>query len=249
MSQRVLLLGATGRLGGHILRALVERPGVSVTVLVRDATKLRDEAAAAAAGVRVVEGNVADVVLLEQLMSDARCCIMTAGRPDDGTEGRASSLATLLPLVAKAAANALLPPCRLVCLGGLGVLDNPAGGLVYQLPGFPPVPAQYSRVHEGNWNILKGLNANLNWTMISPGFMVEVPSTPLHLTLEQAPMFDANGNVAHITSLTGMGPFAKTGVPYSATASIIVDLATDVPKIDGRDSAAYNQKRVGLYLA
>lgn len=255
-SRRVLLLGATGRLGRHVLRALGARSDVEVTALVRSAAKLRTQIGEEADSARllertrIVEGAIEDEALLTAAMKEAGACIMTAGYPNDGVDGQPSSLARLFPIVARTAAAALQAPHRLVALGGGGALDNGSAGLLYTLAGFPPQPAGYSRVHEANWHQLQRLTAAtpaFQWSFFCPGFMVDAPETaPLHVAVDKAAIFDASGAP---TTATAFAPtiFGAMNVPYSGVARYIVQIALGDADVDGRPADAYLGHRICVF--
>ena len=90
----------------------------------------------------------------------------------------------------------------------------------------------------------------LKWTLVCPGFMVDAPetTTPAHLTVDVAPVLDAQGNVVAANAVSPV-LFAAASVPYPNAANAIVDLALSAPTVDGRPADAYVFHRVGLYRA
>lgn len=283
---RVLLLGAAGHLGRYILRELLRQPSATpahVTVLVRSPQRLRESlsslvpapAALSGEGVTVVEGSVSDTPLLERLMSDANVCIMTAGRPDPGTPADAQ-LGTLFPAVVAAARAHLQAPRRLLCLGGLGVLDAPGGGLVHELPGFPATARAFSVVHEANLKLLRATpaptpsapaasaaaaasgpqpaqaQAPLAWTMFAPGVMTDGPAAPISISVDHAPFYDpssAGGKL--LSSLPRLASLVALGAFKGRTTIPYASLAQLVAACamgTQQQGDALVGKRVGVYL-
>lgn len=86
MSERVLVTGGAGFIGSHVAEALLEA-GRPVTVLdafdpyYDPARKRRTAAALAAAGARVVEGDLRDPQALERALEDVGAVIHLAARP------------------------------------------------------------------------------------------------------------------------------------------------------------------------
>jgi uncharacterized protein YbjT (DUF2867 family) len=167
---RVLLLGATGGLGGAVLRclaALTPRPGI--TALVRSADKFASRFGAAwasAHGVTVVQGDATDAVLLARLAGEHGALINTAGRPGEA----GNDLAPIIDAVLTAAAS-LQAPRVLLLTGGMGVLDAPGGRTSGLLPLVPAVVQGYTRVHAITWEKVRALWGVSAIAFITPGIV------------------------------------------------------------------------------
>lgn len=87
-SKDILLVGATGRLGGLIARALLDKPGVTLRCAVRPGS--RDKAAPLAqAGARVVEVDLGDPASLERASEGAFAVVSALqGGPDVIIDGQ-----------------------------------------------------------------------------------------------------------------------------------------------------------------
>lgn len=247
---RIVLLGATGKLGRHILRSLISPsstlPNVDVTIIVRDRKRVTlpslsssSSSSSTAANntvfsdtslikeendpdsllkrINIIEGDINDRTLLRSTIEGCHTCIMTAGRPDEGTP---SSLEILFKIVVEtieslhsssSSTSSSIP--QLLCMGGMGILDTPHGNKVYQLPFFPAAPRGFSLVHEKDYALLQAMTNSRtnktqhnttsnyqrrhNWTMFCPGFMDEeniyTPNVPTNIVFNHAPFYDPKG--------------------------------------------------------
>ena len=79
---RILITGATGFVGGHLLDALRGREG-GLRVVVRDAGKLDD-----ASGLEVIEGDLGDEKALERALSGCRCAYYLVHSMEPGDNGK-----------------------------------------------------------------------------------------------------------------------------------------------------------------
>ncbi|KAF9007252.1 NAD(P)-binding protein [Hymenopellis radicata] len=78
---KVLILGATGYIGGSVLLRALERPGLKVTALVRSADKAQ-KLKTLIHDVNVVEGTLTDASLLKELIKDTDVIIDTYSSDD-----------------------------------------------------------------------------------------------------------------------------------------------------------------------
>lgn len=247
----ILLLGATGNLGKHVLASLHAAKCSQVTLLVRSPEKLPADVPK---NYKIIKGEISDADVLKDALVGASSVIMTAGRPDVVDEpGKApGSLRTLFRLVYDAVLASKNPP-RLLALGGLGILDAPGSGFVYQLPFFPAVGKGYTVIHDANLALLRA--SNLEWTFFCPGLMVEDDKRSVAVTFEHAPFFDPTSSAGillsylpSVFSTAAMGVYKNIQVmSYRKVADVIVDVALKAPSPAGRPLADFNHKRVGFY--
>lgn len=162
---RVLLIGATGKVGRPILRELVKR-GHDVTVLVRAPAPLADEFPA----VRTVAGDAFDQ---DVVASAARGCdvIVSSVAMRDAAQADRDPV-TLTRVLAEIAAN---EDARWISLGGAGSLEVAPG---VQLVDTPEFPVAARRESAGFRNALQELRENapagLRWTVVSPPVLIDV---------------------------------------------------------------------------
>lgn len=182
----VVLLGATGKVGGPILVELLER-GHRVTAVVRDGSRLPAESAALAHRL----GDVFNPVVLDGVLPGADAVICSVALRDAAQRERSPEV--LLRTVSAAAARARV---RLLTMGGAGSLRTAAGVDLVDTPGFPEVAKPESlgfraALHE----LLEHAPAGLDWTMLSPPASIEVaaPRTGRYRTADDALLTDENG--------------------------------------------------------
>jgi uncharacterized protein len=162
---RVLLIGATGKVGRPILRELASR-GHDVTVLVRNPAPLAGEFPT----VRAVPGDVFDQDLVA---ATARGCdvIISSVAMRDAAQADRDPVALTRVLAAVAADQ----DTRWISLGGAGSLEVAPGVQFVDTPGFPAVARPES---DGFRNALTELRertpTGLRWTVVSPPVLIEV---------------------------------------------------------------------------
>ena len=162
---RLLILGATGSLGGHVLRQALAASH-DVTVFVRTPSKLPPEASGA---VSVHTGDLGTHVPLD-LIKGQDALINCAGH----VAGGETFVALIERLVT--AADALPVPEQPVCwfLAGAALLDlDPAGRRGVDLP---KVKATYWP-HRVNFERMG--RSHLDWRLLCPGPMVDDPALGL----------------------------------------------------------------------
>ena len=162
---RVLLIGATGKVGRPILRELVNR-GHDVTVLVRNPAPLAEEFPA----LRAVPGDVFDQGLVA---AAARGCdvIISSVALRDAAQADRDPVALTRALAAVAADQ----DTRWISLGGAGSLEVAPGVPFVDTPEFPAAARPES---DGFRNALTELRerapAGLRWTVVSPPVLIDV---------------------------------------------------------------------------
>jgi putative NADH-flavin reductase len=182
----VVLLGATGKVGGPILAELLDR-GHRVTAVVRDASRLPTGSAALAHR----EGDVFDPAVLDGALPGADAVVCAVALRDPAQRERTPEL--LLRTVSAAAARAGV---RLLTMGGAGSLRTGDGVDLVDTPGFPEVAKPESlgfraALHE----LLERAPADLDWTMLSPPTSIEVagPRTGRYRTADDTLLTDEHG--------------------------------------------------------
>ena len=162
---RLALFGATGRLGGHVLRTAIAR-GLPVTVLVRDPARLP----ALPPHVRVVAGDVRDPRAVAEALRDADVVISCLGT----RRGQEPPDLLALALTNVVAAG----PGHVIAVASAGLLDAPEGGLRRDRPGYPAVFRQGSAAHLAAFQVLAA--SALPWTLVCPPELVEgAPDQPI----------------------------------------------------------------------
>jgi putative NADH-flavin reductase len=161
---RVLHVGATGKVGQHILRELVTR-GHDVTVLGRHP----DAAAAEFPEVRTVTGDAFDQAAVEKAAAGCDVIVSSvAMRDPEQFERNAVELSLVLAAVAQAQG------ARWVSIGGAGSLEVEPGLQWIDRPDFPNA----SRRESGGFRAaLRELQQTapptLSWTVLSPPPMID----------------------------------------------------------------------------
>jgi putative NADH-flavin reductase len=171
------LVGATGRLGSHVLRAAIAR-GHHVTVLVRDPSHL----APMPPTVRVVKGDVDDPATVMAALSGVDVLISCLGTRR-GQEPLDILARAMTNFVAAAEATGKV---RILAVASAGLLDSPEGGLRRDRAGYPAAFKQGSAAHLAAYQVLAA--SNLHWTLICPPELVEgAPEQPIQWQRSQLP--------------------------------------------------------------
>jgi putative NADH-flavin reductase len=166
----LVLVGATGRLGSHVLRVAIAR-GHHVTVLVRDPARL----APVPPAVRVVIGDVCDPETVREALFGAEVLISCLGtrRGQEPADVLSRGMATL---VAAAEASG---PVHVLAVASAGLLDAPEGGLRRDRASYPAAFKQGSAAHLAAFQVLEA--STLPWTLVCPPELVEgLPEQPIH---------------------------------------------------------------------
>lgn len=165
LSPRLLhltLIGATGRLGGHVLLEAIAR-GHHVTVLVRDPIRL----SALPQAVRVVTGDVCDASAVGDALAGAEGLISCLGtrRGQEPYDVLSRGMATLV------AAAASIGPIHVIAVASAGLLEAPEGGLRRDRAGYPAAFKASSAAHLAAAQLLA--TSGLPWTLVCPPELVE----------------------------------------------------------------------------
>lgn len=153
---RVLVIGATGRLGGEVVKALMAR-GHDVGALVRTDARWP--------GVTVHRGDVRDLASLESAMPGHDAVVCTYG-PGRGGDPAVLSVGMANVVAAMEAAGL----SRLVAVAAAGVLQHDAATLRRDAPGYPEAFRTRSAEHLKALETLRG--SALAWTLVCPPELV-----------------------------------------------------------------------------
>ncbi|WP_010459936.1 NAD(P)-dependent oxidoreductase [Acidovorax radicis] len=233
--KRLLILGATGSLGRHVLQQAVAA-GHQVSVLVRNPAKLPPDMRSHITVYQVDLGTVA-IGALADIIRGHEALINCAGLV---TEGR-----VFVDLVDRivSSVESLAPAERPTCwfLGGAAVLDiGPTGRRGVELP----------KVRDTYWPHLKNFErlsaSSLDWRLLCPGPMVDQPAlgtANLRMAPDQLPM-PIPAFAGKLPSLLMLLLFASKVpqmiIPYADAAAVMLAHLTP------RD--AMSRHRVGLAL-
>lgn len=183
---RVLLLGATGKVGAPVLRELLDR-GHDVTAVVRDSTRLPAETPS----LHHLAGDVFDADFLKQAAEGADAIVCSVALRDSAQHER-----TPTDLIRGAGQAAVAAGARLVSLGGAGSLRTEAGVDLVDAPGFPDVAKPESQgFRAALHDLIESAPAELVWTVVSPAASIESDGarTGAYRTADDELLLDAEG--------------------------------------------------------
>jgi uncharacterized protein len=160
---KVLLVGASGRVGRPVLRELISR-GHAVTAYVRDPTVLAEEFPA----LDTVAGDAFDTGAVAAALGQQDVLVSSVALRDDAQRGRTPTALTQgLVGVAEQAG------VRWVSLGGAGSLRTATGIDLVDTPEFPAAAASESRgFREALHELRDHAPAGLAWTVVSPAALI-----------------------------------------------------------------------------
>lgn len=180
---KILILGATGPTGRHIVRQAVAR-GYDVTALVRSPEK-----AAALIGARIVVGDARDETALRQAVEGRDAVISALGTPASPfREVTLLSTATRALIDAMKAAGVM----RLVAITGIGAGNSAGhGGLLFDNLIFPLLLRQVYADKNRQETIIK--RSALDWTIVRPSILNNKPGRGTIRTLTDLSNFHGGG--------------------------------------------------------
>jgi uncharacterized protein len=183
---RVLLLGATGKVGAPIRDELLDR-GHQVTAVVRDGSRLP----IADTSLQHRIGDVFDGAFLDEAARDAQVVLCSVALRDDAQRDR-----TPVALIRHAAHAASGAGARLLAIGGAGSLRTGTGIDLVDTPNFPDVAKRESlgfraALHE----LIDQAPEDLVWTVVSPPMSIEFdgPRTASYRTADDDLIVDEAG--------------------------------------------------------
>jgi uncharacterized protein len=161
ISMRLIVFGASGRLGSRIVKEALER-GHQVTAVVRDPGRLQNSHE----HLRVVIGDVCDVDRIAAVAIGHDAVINAVGPTGSSS-----------PLLVVDAARALIDGLtragvrRLVVGGGAGSLEVAPGVQLVDAPSFPKAWRDIALAHRDALDVYR--TADLDWTYMSPAAFLE----------------------------------------------------------------------------
>lgn len=228
----LIILGATGSLGGHVLRQALSK-GHDVSVLVRDPSRLPADARERVA---IHTGDL-NLELPPDVVSGHDALINCAGHVVDGE--RFVSLVDRVVTAVESLPAGERPVCWF--LAGAALLDIDAAGR--RGVELPKVKSTYWP-HRANFERLE--RSNIDWRLLCPGPMVDRPALGLdrlRISLDRLPV-EVHAFVRALPAPLVLPVFASMVpqmiVPYADAAALML------ANLD-RDSAMA-QHRVGLAL-
>lgn len=159
---RLFLVGASGRLGGHVLEEALAR-GYAVTALVRDPARLTTRHPA----LTLVPGDVRDAAVLASAMAGCDAVVSALGtrRGQEAYEVLSEGMAAITSAMATSGVR------RIVAVASAGILEADSGGLRRDQPGYPEAFRRSSAAHLAAYETLR--TSDLDWTVVGPPELVE----------------------------------------------------------------------------
>jgi putative NADH-flavin reductase len=197
-TMKVLVLGATGSVGQHILQLGIER-GHELTALVRNAEKLKSWERR----VRVVKGDALDKDSVEQAVRGQEAAIYAIGIK---TIGRTTLFSESTRILIDAMERNRVK--RLVCITGVGAGETKGhGGFLYDRILFPLVTKRVYADKEVQETLIQ--KSSLDWVIVRPAMFRE--GTP-------------SGKLEAVTDVRGV---TLTRVSRVEVAAFVLDQLTD----------------------
>ncbi|WP_433359818.1 NAD(P)-dependent oxidoreductase [Streptosporangium sp. CA-115845] len=184
---KVVLLGATGKVGAPVREELLAR-GHDVTAVVRDATRLPAETAA----FRHRPGDVFDDAFLTDALAGAQVVVCSVALRDAAQRGRIP-----VELIRGVARVSAAIGARLVALGGAGSLRTATGEDLVDTAGFPAAARPESLgFREALHGLIDDAPPELVWTVVSPPMSIEVdgPRTGSYRVADDTLITDDRGD-------------------------------------------------------
>jgi putative NADH-flavin reductase len=164
---RLLIMGATGRMGGHFLEEALRR-GHGVTAFVRSPDKLT----VTHPNLRVVAGNARDAAALAAAMPGHDAVMSALGARKAGETYDLFAVAVANAIAAMDASGVK----RILVIASAGILQRDAATLRRDAPGYPEAFRTASGAH---WEAYQRLVASdLDWTVLCPPELEERPAGP-----------------------------------------------------------------------
>lgn len=158
----IFLIGATGRLGGHILQEALAQ-GHQVTALVRDPARLAVEHP----HLRVVAGDVRELANVEAALPGHDVVVSALGtrRGQESYDVLSTGMENLIAGMMAAKIQ------RILVVASAGILQADAERLRRDVPGYPEVFRRSSAAHLAAYTALA--ESPLDWTIVGPPELVE----------------------------------------------------------------------------
>lgn len=187
---KIVLLGATGKVGAPVLRELLAR-GHDVVAIARTVPDAPD------GGATWRSGDVFDAGFLDGVAAGADVVVVSVALRDAGQADR--SPVDMLAGIVGAATRA---GARVVTLGGAGSLRTADGTDLVDDPRFPAAARTESEGFRDALRMLRGCGpGDAVWSMVSPpaGIEVDAPRTGSYRTAADTLVVDGNGR-SHISA-------------------------------------------------
>jgi len=166
---KVLVLGATGSVGKHIIRLGTER-GLELTALARHPRKLK----AWESQVRVVKGDALDENAIDRAVLGQEAAIYTIGVTTFGRTTLFSESTRIL--IGSMERNRVK---RLVCITGVGAGDSKGhGGFLYDRIVFPLITKREYEDKDAQEALIR--QSSLDWTIVRPAMFREGAASRNH---------------------------------------------------------------------
>jgi putative NADH-flavin reductase len=194
---KILVLGATGRVGRHVIEVATER-GHQVTAFARKPDAARRQNVDPFPGDALRPARVAEAVPGHDAVVSA---LGKRGDEPTLTEGLRNLLAAMRQHDVR----------RIVVVGAQGVLDDPRGGLVRDRPAYPPFLQEISAEHLAAFRELQA--SGLDWSMLCPPRMTEGSVGSFSLSANAGPVGSAPAE-----------PAEPVAIGYRDAAEAILDM-------------------------
>jgi putative NADH-flavin reductase len=155
---KIALIGATGRVGGHVAREAQDR-GHEVLALVRGLSPLLPESIAG----RIVD--IFDPTRQAQAVRGADAIVSAYGAPADALQQLAAVAASMVGAARQAGLK------RVVAVGGAGVLEVAPGLRLGDMPDFPEALKPKVAAHAAAMAVLRDA-PDLDWTCLVPASQI-----------------------------------------------------------------------------
>ena len=153
--KKVFIIGATGGLGRHVLRGLLDRGGVEIVAFVRTPTKLDDMLNP---HLHLVQGDFSSLV-----PAHLNGCDVTIATHSSSKNERHIGYENLVKNAAEAGVS------RLIGVGGAGQLLMEDGQIKQADPSWFPALASVTEDHQRGLRAVR--KSKLNWTWVAPPYM------------------------------------------------------------------------------
>ncbi len=156
---KIVIFGAGGRAGRRTVAEAVAR-GHQVTAVVRDPAKHQD---LASEGVALIAGDVTQAESVSKVAAGHDAAISTVFQLDvPSQEFYVSAAQALLNGLTEANVG------RLLVIGIGTTLETAPGVLVHDAPDFPPQYREFSLGHTAELDILRTVNTQIDWLVVTP---------------------------------------------------------------------------------
>ncbi|MGC2300472.1 MAG: NAD(P)-dependent oxidoreductase [Acidobacteriaceae bacterium] len=160
---KVVLIGASGMIGGRVLKELISR-GHKVVAVVRDSSRVSAEP-----GVTVAVGDVNNAAELSGVMREADAVVDAYG-PGEGNAGKViDATRSILAALRQAGVR------RVIIVGGAASLFEASGVTLLDSGDLPEQWLPIAKAHSDLLKLIRttDLAADLEWTYLSPAAFIQ----------------------------------------------------------------------------